>query len=36
MLWIQNNFNMLLDLKTDTFERRRHIYSFICMSFLIQ
>ncbi len=32
MLWLLNNFNILHDLKTDTFERCRHIYSFICMS----
>ncbi len=36
MLWLQNNFNILHDLKTDTFERCRHIYSFICMSLLTQ
>ncbi len=36
MLWLQNNFNILQDLKTDTFERCRHIYSFICMSLLTQ
>ncbi len=36
MLWLQNNFNILDDLKTDTFERCRHIYSFICMSLLTQ
>ncbi len=34
MLWLLNNFNILHDLKTDTFERCRHIYSFICMSLL--
>ncbi len=32
MLWLLNNFNILHDLKTDTFERCRHIYSFICMN----
>ncbi len=32
MLWLQNNFSILHDLKTDTFERYWHIYSFICMS----
>ncbi len=32
MLWLQNNFNILHDLKTNTFERCRHIYRFICMS----
>ncbi len=36
MLWLLNNFNILHDLKTDTFERCRHIYSFICMSLLTQ
>ncbi len=36
MLWLQNNFNILHDLKTDTFECCRHIYSFICMSLLTQ
>ncbi len=36
MLWIQNNFNMLRDLKTDAFEGQHHISSFICMSFLTQ
>ncbi len=36
MLWLQNNFNILHDLKTDTFERCRHIYSFIYMSLLTQ
>ncbi len=36
MLWLQNNFNIPHDLKTDTFERCRHIYSFICMSLLTQ
>ncbi len=34
--YVQNNFNILHDLKTDTFERCRHIYSFICMSLLTQ
>ncbi len=28
MLWIQNNFDMLCDLKTDAFEHCRHIYSY--------
>ncbi len=36
ILWLLNNFNILHDLKTDTFERCRHIYSFICMSLLTQ
>ncbi len=36
MLWLLNNFNILHDLKTDTFERCRHIYSFICTSLLTQ
>ncbi len=36
MLWLQNNFNILHDLKTDTFERCHHIYSFICMSLVTQ
>ncbi len=36
MLWLLNNCNILHDLKTDTFERCRHIYSFICMSLLTQ
>ncbi len=36
MLWLLNNFNILHDLKTDTFERCRHIYSFICMSLLVR
>ncbi len=35
-LWLLNKFNILHDLKTDTFERCRHIYSFICMSLLTQ
>ncbi len=36
MLWLLNNFSILHDLKTDTFERYWHIYSFICMSLLTQ
>ncbi len=36
MLWLQNNLNILHDLKTDTFEHCRHIYSFIYMSLLTQ
>ncbi len=35
-LLAEYNFNILHDLKTDTFERCRHIYSFIYMSLLTQ